>query len=415
MNSKDEGQKASEDGSSTKLTTASFLKCIQDVNSNSFESEDERMQALLGTYALMARLESPWETLPALGATLKILKDLQLFEKWQAQNDDAMTSCQLAELLGGTCDPALLCKSSFHLVKLTMSYGIDRFLRLMASNHLLEETSVGVFKPTSFGVAVTAPAFDSLIHSFNDTILPMYAKMPAYFSKTDYTNPQDSSYTVFQYAHRWDGDLWSYYQAHPKQQEQFSTIQQTISGLHPAWTEIFPVERLMEGDDAQTALLVDVGGSTGHDVLKFHSIYPETASRLYLEDLGSVVDQAVLPGGVHRVSYDFFTPQPIRGAKAYLLHSILHDWSDAPARKILEIQRDAMTPGFSKLLIHDNIVETALAHPQTTAFDIQMMAMVAGQERTEDQWRELITSVGLRVVNIWRLKSAVHSIIEVSR
>ncbi|KAI3559148.1 hypothetical protein CABS01_02474 [Colletotrichum abscissum] len=408
MNSKDEGQKASEDGSSTKLTTASFLKGIQDVTSTSFASEDERMQALLGTYALMARLEPPWETLvricmtqtqPALGATLKILKDLQLFEKWQARNGEPMTSCQLAELLGGTCDPALL----------------YRFLRLMASNHLLEETSVGVFKPTSFGVSVTAPLFDSLIHSFNDTILPMYAKMPEYFSKTDYTNPQDSSYTVFQYAHRWDGDLWSYYQAHPKQQEQFSTIQQTISGLHPAWTEIFPVERLMEGDDAQTPLLVDVGGSTGHDVLKFHSIYPETASRLYLEDLGSVVDQAVLPEGVNRVSYDFFTPQPIRGARAYLLHSILHDWSDAPARKILEIQRDAMTPGSSKLLIHDNIVETALAHPQTTAFDIQMMAMVAGQERTEDQWRELITSVGLRVVNIWRLKSAVHSIIEVSR
>lgn len=74
-----------------------------------------------------------------------------------------------------------------------------------------------------------------------------------------------------------------------------------------------------------------------------------------------------------------------------------------------------MTPGFSRLLVHDNIVETALAHPQTTAFDIQMMAMVAGQERTEEQWKELITSAGLRVVKIWKLKSAVHSVIEVSR
>ncbi|KAL2883199.1 hypothetical protein SGCOL_001389 [Colletotrichum sp. CLE4] len=244
----------------------------------------------------------------------------------------------------------------------------------------------------------------------------MYAKMPEYFSKTHYTNPQDSSSTVFQYAHQWDGDLWSYYQAHPKQQEQFNIIQQTISGQHPSWTEIFPAERLMEGDDdSQVPLLVDVGGSTGHDVLKFHSIYPETASRLYLEDLGPVVEKAVLPEGVHKVSYDFFIAQPIQGAKAYLMHSILHDWSDAPARKILEMQKDAMTPGFSRLLIHDHIVETALAHPQATAFDIQMMAMVAGRERTEEQWKELVTSAGLRVVRIWKLKSAVHSIIEVSK
>ncbi|KAK1728335.1 S-adenosyl-L-methionine-dependent methyltransferase [Colletotrichum acutatum] len=409
MNSKDEKEGASEDGSRTKLTAASFLGRIQDVTSSSFGSEDERMQVLLGTYALMTRLESPWETLvricmtqPALGATLKILKDLQLFEKWQARNGEQMTSCQLAELLGGTCDPALL----------------YRFLRLMASNHLLEETSVGVFRPTSFGVAITAPIFDSLIHSFNDTILPMYAKMPEYFSKTNYINPQDSSNTVFQYAQRWDGNLWSYYQAHPKQQEQFNVIQQTISGLHPPWTELFPAETLTEGDDPQVPLLVDIGGSTGHDVLKLHSIYPETASRLYLEDLESVVEQAVLPEGVNKVPYDFFTAQPIKdatGAKAYLMHSILHDWSDAPARKILEMQKEAMTPGFSRLLIHDNIFETALAHPQTTAFDIQMMAMVAGQERTEDQWRELINSAGLHVVRIWRLKSAVHSVIEVLR
>ncbi|KAJ0312451.1 hypothetical protein COL5a_002135 [Colletotrichum fioriniae] len=239
--------------------------------------------------------------------------------------------------------------------------------------------------------------------------------MPEFFTKTHYANPQDSSNTVFQYAHQWKGDLWSYYQAHPKQQEQFNVIQQTISGLHPSWIQIFPAERLIEGDDAQVPLLVDIGGSTGHDVLKFHSIYPETASRLYLEDLGSVVEQAILPEGLHKVPYDFFTAQPIKGAKAYLLHSILHDWSDAPARKILEMQKDAMTPGFSRLLVHDNIVETALAHPQTTAFDIQMMAMVAGQERTEEQWKELITSAGLRVVKIWKLKSAVHSVIEVSR
>lgn len=76
------------------------------------------------------------------------------------------------------------------------------------------------------------------------------------------------------------------------------------------------------------------------------------------------------------------------------------------------MQKNAMTPGFSKLLIHDHIVPESLAHPQATAFDFQMMAMVAGQERSEGHWRALLESVGLRVVRIWTLESAVHSIIE---
>ncbi|GKT63016.1 sterigmatocystin 8-O-methyltransferase [Colletotrichum tofieldiae] len=258
--------------------------------------------------------------------------------------------------------------------------------------------------------------------------------MPEFFAETGYRNPQDSKNTIFQHVHEWNGSLWSYYEAHPEKQEQFNTIQQTISAQQPAWTDIFSAHTLLDADPG-VPLLVDVGGSTGHDLLKFYEAHPEKASQLYLEDLGSVIHSAVLPEEINKIEYDFFSKQPIKGnlmtgmkqaicilerdeadpasgARAYYMHSILHDWSDGPARKILEKQKDAMTPGYSKLLIHDHIVVEGFAHPQTTAFDIQMMVMVAGQERSERHWRDLLESAGLRVVRIWTLESAVHSVIE---
>lgn len=94
------------------------------------------------------------------------------------------------------------------------------------------------------------------------------------------------------------------------------------------------------------------------------------------------------------------------------MHGVLHDWSDEPARKILEMLKDALTPGYSSLLIHDHIAAEQLAHPHATAYDLTMMVMVAGGERTEAEWRKLLNSAGYRVVKIWNSPMAIQGIIE---
>lgn len=83
-----------------------------------------------------------------------------------------------------------------------------------------------------------------------------------------------------------------------------------------------------------------------------------------------------------------------------------------PTRKILEMQKGAMTSGYSTLLIHDHIAPKALAQPHTTAYNLTMMMMVAGEERTESHWREMLKSAGYKVVRIWRSPLAVQGIIE---
>lgn len=94
------------------------------------------------------------------------------------------------------------------------------------------------------------------------------------------------------------------------------------------------------------------------------------------------------------------------------MHGVLHDWSEEPARKILEMQKEAMKPGYSTLLIHDHIAPESLAHPHTTAYDLTMMVMVAGVERREAHWRALLQSAGYKLVRIWRSPLAVQGVIE---
>lgn len=94
------------------------------------------------------------------------------------------------------------------------------------------------------------------------------------------------------------------------------------------------------------------------------------------------------------------------------MHGVLHDWSDEPARKILENSRPAMTPGHSKLLVHDHVLPEDYPLPQATAYDLTMMVKVAAQERSESMWRELLESAGFRVIQIWASPLATQSVIE---
>ncbi|RMZ85134.1 hypothetical protein DV738_g248, partial [Chaetothyriales sp. CBS 135597] len=381
-------------------TPPKLVDTLEAINAESFTEERERIQALFAAYALVARLETPWEFIArfcmnqqALTASLKVVKDLRLFEKWHDRGDGELSSKELAEIV--SCDPALLV----------------RLLRHLAANHLLEETSIGVFKQTKFSLALIQPVFGEWINHLYDATIPCFLKTPEYLAKTGYKNPLDPTDGIFQYTKNWKGDLFQYFDAHPREGDSFNQVMGGVMANQAGWLDIFPHDTLLDSDP-NLPLVVDVGGNIGHDIERFRQAHPETAARLYLEDRPAVVKLSKSPDPVNKVGYDFFTPQPIKGARVYYLHGVLHDWSDEPARKILENQKEAMTPGYSKLLIHDHIVTEALAHPHTTGYDLTMMVMVAGEERTESHWRELLQSVGFEVVKIWRSPLAVQGIIE---
>ena len=57
----------------------------------------------------------------------------------------------------------------------------------------------------------------------------------------------------------------------------------------------------------------------------------------------------------------------------------------------------------SKLLLHDFILPDTGASLLQAGSDINMMAMHAGAERTNGQWKELLASQGFKVLKFWLL------------
>jgi O-methyltransferase domain len=57
-------------------------------------------------------------------------------------------------------------------------------------------------------------------------------------------------------------------------------------------------------------------------------------------------------------AHDFFEPQPVKNAAAFLLRQIAHDWSDDAVLKILSHLRASATPK-TKLIVVDQVVPYA--------------------------------------------------------
>lgn len=93
------------------------------------------------------------------------------------------------------------------------------------------------------------------------------------------------------------------------------------------------------------------------------------------------------------------------------MHSVLHDWPDDLCRKILVNTVAAMRPGYSKVLVNENVIPDTGAHWETTSLDLIMMEIGSG-ERTERQWHALLESAGLKIVKIWTAQRGVESLIE---
>lgn len=100
------------------------------------------------------------------------------------------------------------------------------------------------------------------------------------------------------------------------------------------------------------------------------------------------------------------------GARAYHLHSVLHNWDDASCLTILKNIASAMEKGYSKLLINELIVPDKGASWSITSMDWLMLALGAVKERTEKNWRDMVEEAGLKITGIWTVEQGTESLIE---
>lgn len=97
------------------------------------------------------------------------------------------------------------------------------------------------------------------------------------------------------------------------------------------------------------------------------------------------------------------------------MRQILHDWPDEKCRVILTHIRDAMRPGYSRLLVCENVLIDFGAPWQQTCLDISMMGLQVALERTAKGFDELFGSVGLRVNQMYERGGTTEMVLEVVR
>lgn len=144
--------------------------------------------------------------------------------------------------------------------------------------------------------------------------------LPAQLKKTGYANPTNGKDCGFQRGFNTDLHFFEWLGQNPAAANQFNNHMSAYHQGRPSWMDIgfFDVPSLFKGVNIgpEDALLVDVGGSVGHDISEFRRKWPDAPGRLVIQDLPPVIAQAKsmsLHPSVELMEHDFFTEEPLKG------------------------------------------------------------------------------------------------------
>ncbi|KAL3489187.1 S-adenosyl-L-methionine-dependent methyltransferase [Aspergillus germanicus] len=371
---------------------------LQKVASGGYEylakGDQARLKLLEEARALVYALETPREAIirhcwseATSYAALETAVALKLFNA-PGNDDQPKSVVELGNATGS--DPALL----------------GRIMKHLAAMGVITETGSDQYRSTGFSKVLTTSRFTMGILA-----------LPEFLEKTNYRNPTSATDTAFQLGYKTDMGFFGHVQQEPITATRFNNHMGVYAQGRVRWMDpgFYPVyEQLIVGTDItdDDGLLVDVGGSFGHDLSDFRRKWPDVPGRLVLQDLPEVVKPVKdLHSTIDVTAHDFFTEQPVKSARAYYMHPVLHDWPDELCAKILANFVAAMKPGYSKILINENVIPDTGAYWETTSLDLIMM-QIGSRERTERQWRTLLEDAGMRVTNIWTANPGVESLIE---
>jgi O-methyltransferase domain len=79
--------------------------------------------------------------------------------------------------------------------------------------------------------------------------------------------------------------------------------------------------------------------------------------------------------------------------------AVLHNWDDASALRILRVVH-AAAPDAARLVLLESTVEPGNEPEGAKWLDLLMLALFAGRERSEAQWRSLLAEAGFTPVRI---------------
>lgn len=149
--------------------------------------------------------------------------------------------------------------------------------------------------------------------------------------------------------------------------------------------------------------IFDIGGGYGHFLLAILKKYPHLNGMVF--DVPEVIDTIpkrnpqILQEQCKLCSGDFFDSVP-KGADAYLLKSVLHDWDDSKAEEILKNCRQAMGQS-SRLLIVEVVLLPKDQSVYANSMDVLMLAITGGKERSLASFSQMLDRAGFVLENVY--------------
>ena len=149
------------------------------------------------------------------------------------------------------------------------------------------------------------------------------------------------------------------------------------------------LEALERYDFSGIAHLCDIGGGHGYTLCNLLAKYPSLHGTVL--DLPSVVDNTELLwadklGVGDCCTYmagDMFREVP--PADAYMVKRVMHDWNDAECLQILSNAHRA-APRHGRVFIMEAVVPSPDTPHFSKLFDIHMLVMLTGPERTTEKY-----------------------------
>lgn len=309
---------------------------------------------------------------------------------------------QLLYVLAELRIPDLLAGGALTADELALETGVDRdalgrVLRATASVGVLAEEDGGRFAVTALGDRLREDAPGSL-----RPLALSYGQQWRWLAWGHLLDSVRDGTTAFDHAH--GEPIYRYLAEHPGAAADFDNHMASLAerrgqALAAAY------------DFSEARRVVDVGGGRGALV--------ETLLREYEGLTAVVVDsQAAVHEGQQRLhaagladrvtftAGDFFVSVPA-GGDLYVLSNVLHDWQDDDALAILRSCREAMSPS-ARLLVLQDLAPPHGERSPVNVFDISLLVLTGGRERTLEEYRELLSTAG------FRLREVVDTVAETS-
>jgi hypothetical protein len=188
-------------------------------------------------------------------------------------------------------------------------------------------------------------------------------------------------------------DIWSYRRDHP---EEAAIFNRAMNSLTSTMTESL----VSDFDFARFHKIVDVGAGGGAMLAAILRRHPGITGVLFdlphvVVDAKIFVTEAGLGDRIELVAGSFLESLPT-GGDAYVLKSVLHNWPDDSAQRILRVCREAMGAS-GALLVVERLIPGPNEGMDVKYMDVNMFVGPGSFERDTAEWRALLQAGGFRV------------------